>query len=52
MTTTTAEKPTCKYTTIDVVTYVACAGTEWQEHTKKWTYCPHCGKRIERETNV
>ena len=21
---------------------------EWQKDTIKWTYCPHCGKKIER----
>ena len=48
MTTATAEKPTCKYYDKGSMTYIECKGDEWAEWTDKWTYCPHCGKAIER----
>lgn len=46
MTTATAE--TCKYVNVDVVTYIECSTTEWEDYTKKWTYCPDCGRKVER----
>ena len=48
MTTATAEKPTCKYYDKGAMTYIECKGDEWADWTDKWTYCPHCGKKIKR----
>ena len=45
----TAEKPTCKYSLqADGFIYTQCGQTRFPDVVKKYTYCPDCGRKVER----
>lgn len=49
MTTAIAEKPTCKYEEKeDGFLHTDCGQVKFLDTTQRATYCPNCGKKIER----
>ena len=49
MTTVTAEKTTCKYSLqADDFVYTSCGQMRFPDVVKKYTYCPGCGRKVER----
>ena len=48
MTTATAEKPTCKYIIDSGYVKTSCGEFEFADVTKHYTYCPNCGRKVER----
>lgn len=49
MTTATTEKPTCQYALgTDDFVYTSCGQTRFPDVVNNYTYCPDCGRKIER----